>query len=185
LNKVKYRDIHHHLFNDVELKTLQDIVEFLKVSHAVQTTLCGKKVPTLSAVLPTYKDLLEMLRAYKVICPQLLSAISVCIAKIEEYVSKSQKTQIYALAMSKSILKFRLGVPDLMSFLMACLSLLVINPITKSKWIEEHWTMEEYQAAKNWILESVCSLRFSTTRPFTNICSRCLNIKRPIAASLL
>jgi hypothetical protein len=110
---VKYKDIHQHLFDDVELKTLRDIAEFLKVPHAVQTTLCGEKVPTLSAVLPTYEDLLEMLRAYKVICPQLWSAISICIAKIEEYVTKSRKTRIYALAMSK----FRIRKFDLASFL--------------------------------------------------------------------
>ncbi|KAF9471353.1 hypothetical protein BDN70DRAFT_764017, partial [Pholiota conissans] len=113
LNKVKYKDIHKHLLDDIELQVLHDIAEFLKVPHAVQTTLCGEKTSTLSAVLPTYEDLLEMLRAYKVICPQLRGAISVCISKIEEYVNKSRKTRIYALAM-------------------------IINPITKLHWIEEH-----------------------------------------------
>ena len=84
------------------LRVLHDISTFLKVPHAVQTILCAEKTPTLSAVLPTYEDLLEMLRSYRVICPQLKRAILICIAKIEEYVTKSRKTCIYALAMSTS-----------------------------------------------------------------------------------
>jgi hypothetical protein len=73
LNKVKYKDIDicQHLFDDVELKTLRDIAELSKVPHVVQTTLRGEKAPTVLAVLSTYEDLLEMLRAYKVICLQL------------------------------------------------------------------------------------------------------------------
>lgn len=97
---MKYKDIHRHLLDDIELKVLRDIARFLKIPHAVQTTLCAEKTPTLPAVLPTYEDLLEMLRSFRVICPQLCSAISVCIAKIEEYVKRSRKTRIYALAMS-------------------------------------------------------------------------------------
>jgi hypothetical protein len=100
---VKYKDIHRHLLDDDELLVLRDITSFLKIPHAVQTTLCAEKTPTLSAVLPTYEDLLEMLRAYRVICPQLKRAISICIAKIEEYVKKSRKTRIYALAMSTTV----------------------------------------------------------------------------------
>lgn len=100
LNKVKYKDIHKNLLDEVELRVLRDIAEFLKIPHAVQTLLCAEKTPTLTSVLPAYEDLLEMLRAYKIICPQLNHTISTCITKIEEYVNKSRKTRIYALAMS-------------------------------------------------------------------------------------
>ena len=127
---MKYKDIHRHLLDDDELQVLRDIASFLKIPHAVQTTLCAEKTPTLSAVLPTYKDLLEMLRAYWVICPQLKRAISVCIAKIEEYVNKSWKTHIYALAMSMAFVVFIHKLTSAAS--------LVINPITKLKWIEDH-----------------------------------------------
>lgn len=89
LNKVKYKDIHWHLLDDTELCVLRDIANFLKVPHAAQMTLCAEKTPTLSAVLPTYEDLLVMLNAYKIICPQLRRAIAVCITKIEDYVKKS------------------------------------------------------------------------------------------------
>lgn len=99
LNKVKYKDIHWHLLDDTELRILYDIANFLKVPHAVQMTLCAEKTPTLLAILPTYEDLLVMLSSYKIICPQLKCTITVCATKIEEYVKKSQKTRIYALAM--------------------------------------------------------------------------------------
>ncbi|KAF9545853.1 hypothetical protein CPC08DRAFT_649252 [Agrocybe pediades] len=101
LNKVKYKDIHHHLLDDTHLAVLRDIAEFLRIPHAVQTVLCAEQTPTLSWVLPCYEDLLDMLRLYRQACPQLWRAVSVCIAKIEDYVEKSRGTRIYALAMSR------------------------------------------------------------------------------------
>lgn len=148
LNKVKYKDIHQHLLDDMELCILQNIANFLKVPHAVQTMLCAEKTPPLSAVLPTYEDLLVMLNAYKAICQQLKHAIMACISKIEDYVKKSQKTCIYALAMGM--------YPFFYVTKSSCC--IVINPMTKLKWIEEHWMMEEYHAAKEWMLGAVSHL---------------------------
>ena len=91
LNRVKYKDIHRHLLDEIDLKVLQDIANFLKIPHAVQTLLCTE-TPTLATVLPAYEDLLEMLRNFKIICPRLNHAISTTISKIEEYVNKSRKT---------------------------------------------------------------------------------------------
>ncbi len=67
LNKVKYKDIHKHLLDEIDLKVLQDIANFLKIPHAVQTLLCAERTPTLATVLPAYEDLLEMLRNFKII----------------------------------------------------------------------------------------------------------------------
>ena len=93
--------MHKHLLDEIDLKILQDIANFLKIPHAVQTLLCAERTPTLATVLPAYEDLLEMLRNFKIICPRLNRTISTTILKIEEYVNRSWKTQIYALAMSK------------------------------------------------------------------------------------
>ncbi|KAF4617427.1 hypothetical protein D9613_006423 [Agrocybe pediades] len=130
LSKAKYIDINHHLLDETELQVLTDIANFLRIPHAVQTVLCGEKTPTLPHVLPAYEDLLEMLRYFKLKNPQLKAAVAVTILKIEEYVKKSRKTRVYALAT-------------------------VIHPATKLDWIEEHWTQSEYRAAKEWMLQSM------------------------------
>ncbi|KAF9542985.1 hypothetical protein CPC08DRAFT_650017 [Agrocybe pediades] len=101
LSKAKYIDIKHHLLDETELQVLTDIANFLRIPHAVQTVLCGEKTPTLPHVLPAYEDLLEMLRYFKLKNPQLKTAVAVTILKIEEYVKKSRKTRVYALATSK------------------------------------------------------------------------------------
>jgi hypothetical protein len=80
INKVKYRDIHRHLLDDVELQVLHEIAKFLKVPHAVQTLLCAEKTPTHFSSSPFWT--LEMLRVYQVICLQLKRPISICIVKI-------------------------------------------------------------------------------------------------------
>lgn len=139
-----------NLLDKIELRVLQDIAEFLKIPHAVQTLLCAEKTPTLSCVLPAYEDLFEMLKAYKIICPHLNCAISTCIAKIEEYVNKSRKTRIYAFAMS--MLKIFNRFYSSVNYLK-----LVINLITKLSWIEDYWTSDECQAAKEWMLTAVSS----------------------------
>ncbi|KAF4618033.1 hypothetical protein D9613_012852 [Agrocybe pediades] len=77
-----------------------------------------------------------MLHLYHQACAQLQRAISVCVAKIEEYVEKSCSTHIYALAM-------------------------IINPIEKLKWIEAKWTHGQYKSAKEWILAPMLEYRKS------------------------
>ncbi|KAF9559697.1 hypothetical protein CPC08DRAFT_666141 [Agrocybe pediades] len=66
--------------------------------------------------------------------PQLKGAVAVAIAKIEEYVKKSRKTRIYALAM-------------------------IIHPATKLQWIKDHWSDAEHRAAKDWMLQSMFEYR--------------------------
>ncbi|KAF4611154.1 hypothetical protein D9613_006646 [Agrocybe pediades] len=153
LNKVKHKDIHHHLLDDVQLQVLRDIAEFLRIPHAVQTILCAEKTPTLSWVLPRYEDLLDMLHLYRQACPQLQRAISVCVAKIEEYVEKSRSTRIYALAMSNFSNIINLTITSLTQVFP------VINPIKKLKWIEAKWTHEQYKAAKEWVLAAMLEYR--------------------------
>lgn len=86
----RYRSFSRTFF-DVELQVLPS---FLKVLHAVQTTLCAEKTPTLSAVLRSSSGNVTSILGH------LSTTKTCCIAMIEEYVNKSRKTCIYALAMA-------------------------------------------------------------------------------------
>jgi hypothetical protein len=108
LNKAKHTDIASCTIDDDQQEVLRDICEFLQIPHAVQELLSGEQTPTLSEVLPQYENLLVMLRDLRAIklCekkPQISRAINEAMKKIEEYVRKSRRTRIYALAMSKFI----------------------------------------------------------------------------------
>lgn len=101
LKQVKQKDITHHALHEIELEVLGDICKFLEIPHSIQELLSAEKTPTLSWVLPEYENMLCMLRDFREAYPQLRRTVSTSIAKIEEYVAKSRKTRIYALAMSK------------------------------------------------------------------------------------
>ncbi|KII82783.1 hypothetical protein PLICRDRAFT_58629 [Plicaturopsis crispa FD-325 SS-3] len=100
LSKTKQSAIAHYKLTAVQLEVLEDICIFLAIPHSVQELLSGQKTPTLSAVLPAYEELLEMLKLFRVQTPRLAHMADAAIAKIEEYVARSRKTKIYALAMS-------------------------------------------------------------------------------------
>jgi hypothetical protein len=106
LNKATHTEIADRAITEDQQEVLRDICEFLQIPHAVQELLSAEHTPTLCEVLPQYENLLVMLRDLRVIKlreakPQLSRAINAAIKKIEEYVQKSRKTRIYALAMSK------------------------------------------------------------------------------------
>ncbi|KII93741.1 hypothetical protein PLICRDRAFT_101142, partial [Plicaturopsis crispa FD-325 SS-3] len=124
--------IAHYKLTAVQLEVLEDICIFLAIPHSVQELLSGQKTPTLSAVLPAYEELLEMLKLFRVQTPRLAHMADAAIAKIEEYVARSRKTKIYALAM-------------------------IINPTSKLSWIEEHWSSEEAQEARESMYKAVRS----------------------------
>ena len=99
---VQEQEINKVLLSQVECKVLEDICEFLYAPHTVQELLSAEKTPTLSLVLPTYEQLILLLKNMMRKLDKLCHAISTTIQKLEEYFSKSRRTRIYALAMSKS-----------------------------------------------------------------------------------
>ncbi|KAJ7629923.1 hypothetical protein B0H17DRAFT_1164250 [Mycena rosella] len=128
----KYSELSHLLLTDLELQVLRDVRQFLQVPHVVQELVSAEKTPTLCIVLPLYERLIIMLRDLKRQLPKLGHAISAAIRKLEEYLALSRCAPIYALAM-------------------------VLHPTIKFKWIEDHWSAEDYQQARASVRASVSS----------------------------
>ena len=87
--------------DELILKVLADICEFLDLPHVVQEFLSAQLTPTLSMVLPAYENLilaLEQLRREKRL---IRHAISATLAWLRKYFAKARGSRIYALAMSK------------------------------------------------------------------------------------
>ncbi|KAJ7604850.1 ribonuclease H-like domain-containing protein, partial [Roridomyces roridus] len=84
-------------------KVLADIRDFLLLLHSVQEIVSAEKTPTLSIVLPIYEQLIQMLRDFAQQHPKLRVGINAAVKKINEYLGKSRRTQVYALAMSESL----------------------------------------------------------------------------------
>ncbi|KAJ6509621.1 hypothetical protein DFH09DRAFT_942511, partial [Mycena vulgaris] len=78
-----------------------DIRRFLQVPHIVQEIVSAEKTPTLSIVLPMYEKLIVMLRDLAKDLDVISHAINATIKKLEEYLGKSRRTKMYALAMGK------------------------------------------------------------------------------------
>lgn len=111
LNKARHTDIANCAIPVEQEEVLRDICEFLEIQHSVQQVLSGERTPTLCEVLPLYEDLLVMLRDLQSIKlaekkGKLAAALKVTTMKIEEYIMKSRRCRIYALAMSKCIALF-------------------------------------------------------------------------------
>lgn len=81
------------------LRVLDDIRTFLRVPHIVQEIVSAEKTPTLSIVLPIYEKLIVMLKNLQAQLPEIAHAIGASVEKLEEYLTYSRRTKIYALAM--------------------------------------------------------------------------------------
>jgi hypothetical protein len=103
VHKAKYRDaLSHVALSQNQLLVLDDIRTFLRVPHGVQELVSGEKTPTLSVVLPLYEKLNALLGLLINRLPRLAYAIEATKAKLAEYLKKSRKARIYALAMGMS-----------------------------------------------------------------------------------
>ena len=65
LNAQKQKDIQKHRLDEMQLRVLNDIREFLYVFHCIQELLSYNKTPTLSLSIPMYESLIELLRALR------------------------------------------------------------------------------------------------------------------------
>jgi hypothetical protein len=99
LSKSKYEDLQDYLLTETQFKVLVDVRKFLHVFHVVQEVVSADKTPTLSVVIPTYEKLLFLLGKLTKELPNLKHAIDASAEKHKEYLEKSRKTPLYALAM--------------------------------------------------------------------------------------
>ncbi|KAI0284024.1 hypothetical protein BGY98DRAFT_911151 [Russula aff. rugulosa BPL654] len=118
-----------HLFKPTEYEVLGHIYQILEIPHKCQELLAVEKMPILALALPTYEALVVLWKELAEAIPELSHYIDLGIAKIMEYVLRG-RSRIYALAM-------------------------IINPTTKFKWIEEHWSPSERADAERWMEEVV------------------------------
>ncbi|KDQ54070.1 hypothetical protein JAAARDRAFT_135955, partial [Jaapia argillacea MUCL 33604] len=151
-----------HRISETTHGVLQDIHQVLEVPHTTQELLSGDHSPTASRALPVYERLIVTWRRFQELIPELAHYIGVGIAKLEEYVVKGRRSQIYALAM-------------------------LINPSYKMEWVSTHWTSEDAIQAKEWLrgamlsyqhekrkLSTAPALHRKNTMPILNIVDRAL-----------
>lgn len=91
----------------MELVVLNDIRKYLQVPHVVQELVSAENTPTLSLVVPMYKQLIVMLRDLKIELPKIAHAIEASIIKLEEYMEKTRKTPMHVFAMGNFWLSFQ------------------------------------------------------------------------------
>ena len=159
--------------DEISLQVLADIRQFLYVPHLVQEILSAEKTPTLSIVLPMYEKLIVMLNDLKRKLPKLTHAISASVYKLNEYLGKSRKTKLYALAISEP--------PLLYGYYFLIPHVLAINPTIKLKWLEDHWERADYEKARQLVRASVCMFNSVYTSCLTNSLSSCSNIEKNFA----
>ncbi|KAI0916313.1 hypothetical protein AcV5_003286 [Taiwanofungus camphoratus] len=130
----KQEAIAWHTLSRKTLEVLNDIREFLEAPHAVQELLSAEQTPTLSLTLPCYEKLIVLLKLLRCKLMKIVHAITASIEKLEEYLTKSRKTRIYAIA-------------------------IIINPSMKFIWLSNHWSAEDVAAARQWICDSMLEYR--------------------------
>ncbi|KAI0660766.1 hypothetical protein C8Q70DRAFT_1044080 [Cubamyces menziesii] len=123
-------DLARYLLTPNQLAVLTHIHQVFEVSHQAQQLVSSEKTPTLSLVLPAYELLIDSWRTLCQQYPELAPYISLGIAKVEEYINKSRRSRIYALAMA-------------------------VNPMMKLSWITEQWSEDEHMSARDWVIDAL------------------------------
>ncbi|KZT28809.1 hypothetical protein NEOLEDRAFT_781280 [Neolentinus lepideus HHB14362 ss-1] len=120
-------DIAHYALDDAESDVLSDIKEFLRCAFAVHEMVGEEKLPLAVMAVPLYEQLLTVLKEFQQSLPEINSAISITVTKLEEALTECRKSEAYALS-------------------------IILNPTAKLKWIEDNWSVEERDKAKTLIL---------------------------------
>ncbi|KAF8871222.1 hypothetical protein BD779DRAFT_1478372 [Infundibulicybe gibba] len=131
LHLPKYESsIGHHKLSPTQRKVLDDIRHFLSLPHTVQEVVSAEKTPTLTVVLPAYEWLIHVFKLLAKWLPKIAPAIDASIQKLNKYLSKTQTTRIYAIAM-------------------------ILNLTVKHGWLEKNWTTQELTTVKKWIKDAM------------------------------
>ncbi|CDO78277.1 hypothetical protein BN946_scf184660.g4 [Trametes cinnabarina] len=127
-------DISHVALKTGELDTLKDIFQILEGAHQAQQLVSSERTPCLSIALPAYELVLVAWHQLRDELPHMRPYLDKGIEKIQEYVYKSRKSRIHALA-------------------------IVLNPAFKTSWIRDHWTPEALAQAEEWVLDAMQEYR--------------------------
>lgn len=77
---------------------MNQIREVVEIPHLAQELLSTDRTPTLAFSLPVYDKIVSQWEAKKQQYPFLAQSIQVGIAKLKEYIAKTQESRIYAFA---------------------------------------------------------------------------------------
>ncbi|KAI0720529.1 hypothetical protein C8T65DRAFT_526127, partial [Cerioporus squamosus] len=133
LQSEDHSDLAEHALTQMQLRVLTDIHQILMTPHGAQELLSSSRTPTVSMALPAYELAIESWNNLKTKIPEMAHHIQAGIDRLEKYVKLARKTRIYALAM-------------------------ILNPIFKLEWMEKHWSREDMEAARGWMLDLVWHL---------------------------
>jgi hypothetical protein len=97
-------EIRHLQLTATDWTVLQDIRGLFSIPHAFQEILAFEKTPTLAVALPMYEKAISMLDDYMEICPKLAHVARAMRDALLEYMHKSRKSRLYALAIGAPIL---------------------------------------------------------------------------------
>ena len=95
----KYRADQDKLLNNFQIRVLTEVAVYMRLFHQVQELFSAVHTPTLSHIIPTYELLLKGLTKLKRRLPGIAHVIEASEGKLIEYLGKSRRSRIYALAM--------------------------------------------------------------------------------------
>jgi hypothetical protein len=116
----------------MDYEVLRDILDVLDLAHRTQELLSSDRTPTLSLALPLYHALIDQWRELQSKCPALSHAIGAGIKKLEVYLVKTRSSPAHIVAMA-------------------------LNPSIRYEWIDQNWTPDEAQNARDVVKSHVSS----------------------------
>lgn len=86
------------VLNEAEVCVVKHVHEVVEIPHLAQELLSSDRTPTLAFSLPIYDKIIRQWELKQQEYPLLARHIQVGIAKLKEYVAKTQESRIYAFA---------------------------------------------------------------------------------------
>jgi len=86
------------VLNKAEVCVVTHIREVVEIPHLAQELLSSDRTPTLAFSLPIYDRIIHQWESKQQQYPLLAPSIQVGIAKLKEYIAKTQESRIYAFA---------------------------------------------------------------------------------------
>jgi len=91
-------DLPSLVLNKAQVCVVRHICEVVEIPHLAQELLSSDQTPTLAFSLPVYDTIITRWESKKQQYPLLSPSIQVGIAKLKEYIAKTQESRIYTFA---------------------------------------------------------------------------------------
>lgn len=90
------------VLNQAKVCVVRHVCEVVEIPHLAQELLSSDRTPTLAFSLPVYDTIVTQWEAKQQQYPLLSPCIQVGIAKLKEYIAKTQESRVYAFAIGTS-----------------------------------------------------------------------------------